>query len=107
MRHFFRGAISPVFEAKLNPDARAIENRVQALSTDTLLACYHELVHKRLEGQLSYAECFELDRIEARLDAEDQSEGDRLTALQYDWQRRRSQLVASVERLLARFEATR
>jgi hypothetical protein len=91
------------FEPKLNEDARAIENRVQAFSTEELLTRYHELVDKRFEGQLPYTEYFEIERIEALLDAEDQGEISRMTALQHDWRRERSQLVASIERLLSSF----
>ncbi len=110
----FRGATIPTasepklkFELKLNKDARAIETRVQALSTDELLVRYHELVDKRLEGQLPYTEYFEIERIEAHLDAEDQSEISRMTALQHNWQVERSQLIASIELLLSRFETSR
>jgi len=94
------------FEPKLNEDARAIENRVRAFSTEELLARYHELVDKRLEGQLRYTEYFEIERIEAHLDAEDQSEVSRMNALQHNWHRERSHLVASIERLLAQFETS-
>jgi hypothetical protein len=104
--HLLRDAIAHTAEPKLNEDARAIENRVHALSADELLARYHELVDKRLEKQLLYTEYFELDRINARIEAEDQSEVKRLTALEESWRQERSQLVGSIERLLARFEAT-
>jgi hypothetical protein len=107
-RYRLGGAIAPMaFEPKLNEDAMAIENRLQALSTNELLARYHELVDKRLEGELPYTEYFEIERIEARLDTDDQGEISRMTALQHNWRRQRTELVASIERLLAGFEATR
>ena len=56
--------------------AQAIVDRVKALAPDQLDDRYHELVDKRLLGPLDYTELFELERIEARLDAEDDGERD-------------------------------
>jgi len=86
-------------------DAQTIVDQVKALEPDRLRNRYHELVDKRLLGALDFAELFELERIDARLDAEDQDEEACLTVVQDDWQRERSELVASIERLLARFKA--
>jgi len=82
-------------------DAQAIIDQVNALGSDELYDRFHELADKRLEGALEYTELFELERIEARLDTEDQDEAARLTVLQEDWRRERNELVASVEHLLA------
>ncbi|MGO4882799.1 MAG: hypothetical protein ACLP59_18565 [Bryobacteraceae bacterium] len=85
-------------------DAQAIVDDVKALDTDQLHDRYHELVDKRLQGELDFTELFELERIEARLDAQDQDEAAHLTILREDWSRERADLIASVERLLARFK---
>jgi hypothetical protein len=47
----------------------------------------------------------ELERIEARLDTEDQDEAARLAVFQDDWHRERNELVASIEHVLARFKS--
>jgi hypothetical protein len=86
-------------------DAQAIVDQVRALDSDQLLDRYHELVNKRLQGTLDFTELLELERIEARLDTEDQDDAARLTILQDDWRRERNELVASIEHLLARFKA--
>ena len=89
----------------MSGDAGAIESRVQALSPDQLLDRYHELVDLRFAGQIHLAESFELERIEARLNLQDEGDLDRMTALQHDWKRERDELVTSIESLLARFKA--
>jgi hypothetical protein len=86
----------------MSDDAQAIECR-EALDSDQLLERYHELVDKRLQGALEYTESFEPERIEARLDAEDQDDATRLAILQDDWRRERNSLLASIMHLLARF----
>jgi hypothetical protein len=86
-------------------DAQAIVDQVRALDSDQLLDRYHELVDKRLQGTLDFTELLKLERIEARLDTEDQDDAARLTILQDDWRRERNELVASIEHLLARFKA--
>lgn len=90
-----------------NRDVEVIEGQVQSLSADQLLDRYHELVDRRLDGGIRFRESFELDRIEARLDADDQDEPGRLKVLQDDWQRERDALVTSIESLLTRFRAAR
>jgi len=89
-------------------DARTIQERVQALDADQLLERFHELTDKRLDETIQYTERFELDLIEARLDAQDQPELDRVTALQFqdNWRRERNEVLASAERLLARFKTS-
>jgi len=81
-------------------DAEVIGCIVRSLSADQLLERYHELVDQRLDGGIGFRESFELDRIEARLNAEDQDELGRLKVLQDDWQREREALVTSIENLL-------
>jgi hypothetical protein len=96
---------SGVYCPGMGHDAQAIVDQVRALDSDQLLDRYHELVDKRLQGTLDFTELLELERIEARLDTEDENEAARLTILQDDWRRERDELVASIEHLLARFKA--
>ena len=91
--------------SRLSRDAEIIEGQVQSLSADQLLERYHELADQRLSGGIRFRESFELDRIEARLNAENEGEFDRLRILGDDWQRERNALVTSIESLLTRFRA--
>jgi hypothetical protein len=95
-----------VYTPGMGQDAQAIVDQVTALESDQLHDRYHGLVDKRLQGMLGFTELFELERIDARLDCEDQDEAARLTILQDDWRRERNELVESIEHLLARFKAT-
>jgi hypothetical protein len=87
-------------------DAWVIDHSVQALSEDELLERYHELVDRRFTRPLHLAESFELERIEARLNLQDEDEIDRTASLHAEWKRERDELVTSIESLLARFKAT-
>ena len=62
---------------------------------------YHDLVDKRPD--LNAPERLELERIEARLDAEDRAP--RLEARECQWQEERVELINSVEELLARLRS--
>ena len=94
-----------IYPPKIGHDAQTIVDEVKALEPDQLHNRYHELVDKRLLAELDFTELFELERIDARLDAEDKDEDARLTVVQDDWRRERGELVASIEHLLARFKA--
>jgi hypothetical protein len=63
------------------------------------------LVDKRLLGTLQYTELFELERIEVRLNAEDEGEVEQMKAVQENWRRERANLVAALEGLLVRLKA--
>lgn len=90
-------------ESVPNEDAILIEDRVQTFSKDELLERYHELVDKRFEEErLPYTEHFELERIEARLAAEDRDEVKRLASVDDDHARQRDELLTSIENLVAR-----
>jgi 5-methylcytosine-specific restriction endonuclease McrA len=89
----------------MSGDAWVIESRVQALSADRLLDRFHELVDLRFAGQMDLAESFELERIEARLNLQDEDEIDRMAVLQDDWKSKRDELLTSIESLLARIKA--
>jgi len=62
---------------------------------------YHELVDKQLETLLTPAERFELERIEARLDANDRDP--LIEAQDRSWEADRERLLDSIGTLLARF----
>ena len=94
-----------MYTPKIGHEAQTIVDQVKALAPDQLHDRYHELVDRRLLGPLDFIELFELERINARLDAQDQDEDARLTVVQDDWRRERSELVASIEHVLARFKA--
>jgi len=63
---------------------------------------YHELVDKRLVSELTVLERFELERIETRLDAED--EDPRIEARDRQWEMERTQLLESIQDLLLRLQ---
>jgi hypothetical protein len=82
-----------------------IDRRIRLLPSDEIIQRFHCLVDKRLQGTLRFIESFELDCIEARLDAEEQAELSGAVDSQNDWIRERSQLIESIERLLATVSA--
>jgi hypothetical protein len=100
-----RVAISQTATPSETSDARDIETRIQALSPDESLERYHQLVDRRLLGTLQFTELFELGCIEARLNADDRAEMDRVTELHDAWRRERNGLIASIEGLLAGLKA--
>ena len=63
---------------------------------------YHELVDKRLVSELTVLERFELERIETRLDAED--EDTRIEARDRQWEMERTQLLESIQDLLLKLQ---
>ena len=87
-------------------EVSSIERSLQGLSTDELLARYHELIDRRLTGNLELVESFELGRIESRLNAEDEDGLRQLADYKKQWQRERKELVANIEGLLARLKST-
>jgi len=82
-----------------------IDRRIRSLPSDEIIQRFHCLVDKRLQGTLRFIESFELDCIEARLDAEEQAELSSAVDSQNDWSRERSQLIESIEMLLATVSA--
>lgn len=59
---------------------------------------YHELVDKRIGSELTVLERFELERIEARLDAEDTDP--QIEARNRQWETERTGLLQSIQDLL-------
>jgi hypothetical protein len=75
----------------------ALASEIENMGSDALRERYHELIDKR---PMSSIERFELDRIKARLDREDfDAEQD---ARDRDWERRRTEVLDSIEGLLDR-----
>lgn len=63
---------------------------------------YHELIDKGLGSELTALERFELERIEARLDADDRDP--KIEAEDRKWESERTELLESIERLLRRLK---
>ena len=87
-------------------DARVIDNRVRTLSEYQLLERYRQLVDRRLEGSIGVADSFELDRIEARMNVQDQSEMHRVVSLQNEWKQEREAILDSIEQIVAQLKAS-
>ena len=94
----------PSAYAVLSPEVQnviGLASRIASMSDQQVRARYHELVDKR--PNLDALERFELERIEARLDAEDRDPW--LEAREQKWQAERTELINSVEGLLERLRA--
>jgi hypothetical protein len=92
------------FNSGPGPEVNRIERRIQTLSADDLLHRYHELVDRRLTRQIQLTELFELDRIESRLNAQDEDELGQLTNFRKERRSELSELVTNIEELLARLK---
>lgn len=79
----------------------ALDHQVRELSSGDLLERFHQLIDCRLCKPLRLMEALELERIEARLDSEEQSDMDRVADYRAAWDKERSDLLASIERLIA------
>ena len=84
-----------------SPEVVGVLNAVATMSDQEVRERFHELVD-RGRGSLDTLERFELERIEARLDAEDRDPA--LEARQQQWQRERADLIGSIEELLAKLK---
>ena len=82
-----------------NQEVRNVLDRVATMSDQQVREQYHLLVDKG-RANLSPLERFELERIEARLDAEDRDPV--LEARERQWQEERTELLDSIEQLLAK-----
>jgi GTP1/Obg family GTP-binding protein len=107
-----REALKPSYErtkdrgtyAQTNPEAQkvlALASHIASMSDRQVRERYHELVDKR--PGLNALGRFELERIEARLDAEDRDP--QLEARERHWQDERIELINSVEELLAKLRS--
>ena len=99
-----RGARRPALQVD-NSARRDIELRIKCLPSDQLLERFHELIDKRLNETLMFVDAFELDRIEARLISEEQPDMDRVMEFRNAWALERTELVSSIERLIADLKA--
>ena len=87
-------------------EAQVIDSQVRDMGAAQLLERYHDLVDRRLEGSISVKESFELSRIEARLNVDEQDDVNRAAAFRNNWNRERETLLASVEHMLAPLRAS-
>jgi Arc/MetJ-type ribon-helix-helix transcriptional regulator len=79
-------------------EALTVASRIASMADREVRQRYHELVDKRLESELTVLERFELERIVARLDAEDRDP--QIEARDRQWETERTELVQSIEDLL-------
>jgi hypothetical protein len=86
---------------------QSIVSVVNGFPPDELLGRYHELVDKRLAGTIDFLEGFELERIEARLDAEDRGGDPRAETLHKEWEQRQEAVLSSIEHLIGRLRASK
>jgi hypothetical protein len=93
-------------ELHLNNKAlRDIDDKVRFFSPGQLIERFHCLIGKRLNGTIRLMEALELERIDARFDSEDHAEMDRVTEFQQAWALERSELLSSIERIVANLRA--
>jgi hypothetical protein len=81
----------------------AVASRIASMGDHDVRQRYHDLVDQGMEGELTALERFELDRIEARLDAEDRDP--ETEARDREWEIERKNLLNSIEDLLVRLRA--
>jgi hypothetical protein len=79
----------------------ALASRIASMSDQDVRERYHELIDER--PRLSPLERFELERIEARLDAEDRDA--QLEVRERKWREDRAELINSVEKLLVKLRS--
>jgi len=103
-RRSYRTIPGPALQLN-NSTLREIGQRVRCLSSDQLLERFHCLIGKRLNGTIKLMEALELERIDARFDSEERAEMDRVTEFREAWAAERSELLASIERLIAGLKA--
>jgi hypothetical protein len=96
---------SQILASLAEEDDRAVlsvASKVASMPDREAAQRYHDLVDKQLDAPLAATEHFELERIEARLDA-----GDRnplLEARDREWETDRTRLLDSIHVLLTRFQ---
>jgi len=79
-------------------EAQVLASRIASLPDDEVRRRYHQLVDKRLDGDLTALERFEMERIEIRLDAADRDP--QVEARDRQWDSERAELLESIEGLL-------
>jgi uncharacterized protein (DUF433 family) len=82
------------------PAVLAVASRIASMADRDVRQRYHDLADKSLRNGLTVLERFELERIEARLDAEDRDP--RIDAQDRKWELERTELLESIQNLLIR-----
>jgi len=80
----------------------AVASRVASMPDREAAQRYHDLIDRQLGSALTTTERFELERIEARLEARDRNP--LIEQRDREWEARRRQLLESVHTLLTRFQ---
>jgi|HubBroStandDraft_1064217.scaffolds.fasta_scaffold23939_3 hypothetical protein len=80
----------------------ATEAKVRQYSSDRLVERFHELVDRRMLRNLTAPEILELERIEIRLDADENFEEGNVSKRYQDWEQHRDRVLHSIEELIAR-----
>ncbi len=80
----------------------AVANKVALMPDREASQRYHELVDKQLGAPLNASERFELERIEARLNAGDRDSA--IEARDREWEADRMRLLDSIRGLLTSFQ---
>lgn len=84
--------------APADNEALTVASRIASMADRDVRQRYHELVDKGLESGLTVLERFEMERIEARLDAEERDP--QIEARDRQWETERTELLQSIEDLL-------
>lgn len=90
----------PASAAATSPDVREVLTRVASMADREVRERYHQIVDERQDRHLTALERFELERIEARLDAEDRDP--QIEARNRQWELERTELLESIEDLLVK-----
>lgn len=86
---------------------QSIVSAVNELPPDELLDRFHELLDARLAETIDVLEGFELEMIEARLDAEDRVADASAETRYKQWKQRQAAVLESIEHLIKRLRTSR
>ena len=90
-------------DTAVDNEAQAVASKIASMADRDVRQRYHELVDKRLGSELTALERFELEWIEARLDAEDRDP--QIEARDRQWEMERTELLQSIEDLLLKLRS--
>ena len=83
---------------------RTIEAKILGYDGDSLMARFHELIDRRIRGVLTVSEAFDLERIESRLDTQEQIE-EQSAQIQLQFrERQQGEILDSVLRLIEKLK---
>jgi hypothetical protein len=94
-----RAASSAAFDSNVN-EVLAVASSIASMADRDVRDRYHSLVDISFERRLTPMERFELERIDARLDAEDRDAN--IEALDREWESERADLLDSIEDILTK-----